>query len=156
MRLWWVVTLLGLVACDPPKKERPPPLEGTTEPTIAEIREWLKRTRKLELNSVDCPPTVVVQTGGSFTCTAIATDGSAVDVVVEFVDRSGVTKMTLSSPIVVAAEAEAQLLKRGGRVVNCGKRIRRAKAGSMTCVVDGQKIDVVVGDQGELSLPAVD
>jgi hypothetical protein len=145
---------VSTVACDPPKKKPPPVVEGTTEPTMAEIREWLKRTRSLELRMVDCPVSVPVEKGYNFTCQAIAPDGSSATVLVEFVDRSGVTKMTLEHPIVVAAEIEAALTADAGAdEADCGKRIRPAKKGATVhCTVDGRPRDVTITAEGDFRL----
>lgn len=143
-RAW--LLLVGLVACEAPGQKTKPVVEGTTEPTIAEIKEWLKRTRQLEVASVDCPPSVPVEPGYAFTCAAMAADGSAATILVEFVNRSGVTKMTLKHGIVVAAEVEATLRRDAGRV-DCGKRIRPAKPGlAFTCSVDGASVTVTIED----------
>jgi hypothetical protein len=146
-----MIMVQGGLACDPPKKEPPPVVEGTTEPTIAEIREWLKRTRQLELKMVDCPVSIPVEKGYNFTCRAIAQDDSAANVTVEIVNRNGETKMTLEHPIVVAAEIEASLVAEGAKKVSCGPRIRRAKPGeTVACTVDGDARELSVGPDGRL------
>lgn len=147
--------VMATVACEPPDKPPPPVVEGTTEPTMAEIREWLKRTRKLELKMVDCPVSVPVQKGYNFTCRAIAEDDSAASVVVELVNRSGETKMTLEHPIVVAAELESAWVDEGAKDASCGRRIRRAKEGDViACTVDGKPRQVTVTADGGWRMPA--
>lgn len=141
--------LVVVTACDPPKKDPPAVVEGTTEPTIAEIREWLKRTRKLELKMVDCPVSIPVEKGYNFTCRAIAEDDSVAPVIVELVNRNGETKMTLEHPIVVAAEIESAFVADGAKTASCGPRIRRAKEGeTIACTVDGEAREVTVTVDG--------
>jgi hypothetical protein len=133
---WLLLALCLLLACERPTESRGRDGEvfGTTEPTVAEIRHWLKRTRSLELDTVLCPPSVPVEKGYAFECTATA-KGASVPVIVEFVDDRGQLKMTLKYAVVVAAEVEKAI---GAPQVDCGPRIRPAKVGkTFRCSVSG-------------------
>ena len=139
---WLLLLACVLFGCERPTKSRGGDREvrGSTEPTVEEIRRWLKRTRSLQLDTVKCPSSVPVQRGYAFQCTATAA-GTSVPVVVEFVDDSGQLKMTLKYGIVVAAEVERTI---GAAKVDCGPRIRPAKGGrTFTCEVDGGRAPAV-------------
>ena len=70
------LALLLVASCDAPKKRKSGrQVEGTTEPTIAEIEVWLT-SKGMKVGAVTCPPTVPVEKGYAFECHAAVDGGS--------------------------------------------------------------------------------